>query len=366
MKTIIGISCLSHDAAISVIQDKQIVFASHAERYSRIKNDKLLNADLLSEVEKYADKIDHIVFYERPFFKRTRQLFAGQYRSAFSQPSPSKYLQQFPLLQQRPLQFVDHHYSHACAGYFTSPFSEATIVVADAIGEWDTLTVWNAKGRNLKKVFSLRYPHSLGLFYSAFTQRIGFKPNEEEYIMMGLSAFGSPIYADLIRQDFIVNTPLPYFKLKQNMHRGIRDWRPDLIDIENIAASCQKVIEDYLLGLFNWAANKLPSRHLVFSGGVALNCVFNQKLIAANLFDKVWILPEPGDAGNSIGSALAVMQDWVEWKGPYLGHDLKRDLDVDGALEALLAGNIIGVAHGRAEFGPRALGNRSLIADPRG
>ncbi len=150
------------------------------------------------------------------------------------------------------------------------------------------------------------------------------------------------------------------------MHRGIKNWRPELNDIENLAASCQKVVEDFLLDLFSWVAKQNISKNLVYSGGVALNCVFNQKLGQAGYFDNIWILPEPGDAGNSIGAALAVKQDWVEWTGPYLGHDIGRRLDVDNALKALLGGKVIGVAHGRSEFGPRALGNRSLIVDPRG
>jgi carbamoyltransferase len=366
METIIGVSCLSHDAAVAVIRDDQILFASQAERYSRKKGDKLLNSTLVDEAGKYAGTANKVAFYERPFLKRTRQFFAGQYRKAIFSKSPSCYLRQFPLLSQQALKYVSHHSSHACAGYFTSNFRDAAIVVADAIGEWETLTVWHARDRVLKRVISVHYPNSLGLLYSAFTQRVGFKPNEEEYIMMGLSTFGQPIYADLIRQEFIEDIPAPYFKLKRNVHRGIRNWCPNLTDIENIAASCQKIIEDFLINLFQWVAQNIPSKNLVYSGGIALNCVFNQKLAKYGFFNNIWILPDPGDAGNSIGAALSIKNDWVEWKGPYLGHNIIRNLDVDGALAALLAGQIIGVAHGRAEFGPRALGNRSLVADPRG
>lgn len=365
MGSIIGVSCLSHDAAIAVIKDNQILFASQSERYSRKKNDKFLNVALIDEAVKYSNGVDKIIFYERPFLKRTRHLFAGQFKKALFSETPYHYLNRFSQFHRRPFQCVDHHLSHACSGYFTSTFHDAAIVVADGIGEWETLTIWRAQGRILEKIASVKYPNSLGLLYSAFTQRIGFKPNEEEYIMMGLASLGKPIYADLIRQEFMEKVEFPHFKLKVNMHRGIRNWRLDLKDIENIAASCQKVIEDLLLELFEWVRKNIPSKNLVFSGGVALNCVFNQKLANSAFFDNIWILPEPGDAGNSIGAALAVTRDWVEWKGPYLGHDMGRNLDVDGALAALLAGKIIGVAHGRAEFGPRALGNRSLIADPR-
>jgi carbamoyltransferase len=366
MKNIIGVSCLNHDAAIAVISDDQITYAGHAERYSRKKNDKYLNSDIIEDALSYTNTIEKVIYYERPFIKRTRQFFAGQYRNAFSTNSPKKYLSQFPIFKNKPLQYVNHHLAHACAGYFTSPFRDAAIVVADAIGEWETLTIWHAHERTLKKVLAVRYPHSLGLLYSAFTQRVGFKPNEEEYIMMGLGAFGEPIYANCIKREFIEETPSPYFKLKKNVHRGIRDWRTHLTDIENIAASCQKVIEDFLINLFQWTAQNVPSKNLVYSGGVAFNSVFNYKLAKLDFFDNIWISPDPGDAGNSVGAALAAKNDWVEWKGPYLGHNIDRKLDVDGALAALLAGGIIGVAHGRAEFGPRALGNRSLIADPRG
>lgn len=366
METIIGISCLSHDAAVAVIRDDQIAFASQAERYSRKKNDKFLNDALLSDVEKYADSVNNIIFYERPLIKKSRQLFAGQYRNALLGIYPENYLKKFPLLNRNKIHYSSHHFSHACAGYYTSVFREAVIVVIDAIGEWETLTVWHAKDNNIKKITSTWYPNSLGLFYSAFTQRIGYKPNEEEYIMMGLAAFGEPIYAELIKKEFFEDLPPPYFKLKRNVHRGIKGWHSNIRDIENLAASCQKVVEDFLLSLFCWIAEKKISRNLVYSGGLALNCVFNQKLGQTGYFDNIWILPEPGDAGNSIGAALVKKQDWVEWKGPYLGHDIGKQLDIDNALDALLQGKVIGVAHGRSEFGPRALGNRSLIADPRG
>lgn len=367
MKTIIGVSCLNHDAAVAIIKDDQIAFASQAERYSRVKNDKFLNLSLLEDASKYCSKIDEIAFYERPLLKKTRQLLSGQYNKVFTSNSPHKYLKQFPLFQKNPLRYVSHHFSHACAGYFTSPFREAAIVIIDAIGEWETITIWHAKDQKLKKVDSLWYPNSLGLFYSAFTQRIGFKPNEEEYIMMGLAALGKPLYSELLQNElFDYYDSEPFFKLKKNLHRGIKNWHSELSDIENIAASCQAVLEHHLLRIFTWVAKNIPSDNLVYGGGVALNCVFNYKLAKKGLFDNIWILPEPGDAGNSIGCALALRKEWVDWQGPYLGHELGKELDIEGALSALLAGEIIGISHGRAEFGPRALGNRSLIADPRG
>lgn len=364
---VVGVSCLGHDAAVSAIDNEQILFASQAERYSGKKNDKYLNNDIINDLENYISGVKSIGFYERPFLKCSRQIFSGQYQKALFSSSPRSYLKQFQLIRKSPLHYVQHHLSHACAGYFTSPFRDAAIVVVDAIGEWETLTVWYAKDRALSRIISIKYPNSLGLLYSAFTQRTGFKPNEEEYIMMGLASFGQPIYADIIRKDFIKELPAPFFfQLKRNVHRGIRSWRPDLNDIENIAASCQKIVEDYLLSLFQWVATNVPSTNLVYGGGVALNCVLNEKLARKSFFKNIWILPDPGDAGSSIGAALAIQKTWVEWRGPYLGHDIKRSFDIERALACLLKGEVIGIANGRAEFGPRALGNRSLIADPRG
>jgi carbamoyltransferase len=365
MGAIVGISCLTHDAAIAVIRDDRIVFASHSERYSRKKNDRYLNQEVVDDAVREAGSIQEIAFYERPLVKRARQLCAGQLRSAFVTPLPGGYLRTFFPQHRRPVRYFNHHLSHACAGYFTSPFRHAAIVVADAIGEWETLTVWEARDRTLRRIASVRYPNSIGLLYSAFTQRVGYKPNEEEYIVMGLAALGQPLYADLIRRDFIEEAPSPLFRLKRNVHRGIRSWRPALRDIENIAASCQAVVEDALLAIFRWVAKQITSRNLVFCGGVALNCVLNARVAKAGLFDDIWIPPEPGDAGSSLGAALAVRREWIEWTGPYLGHEITRTLDVEGALAALTSGHIVGVAHGRAEFGPRALGNRSLLADPR-
>jgi carbamoyltransferase len=239
-------------------------------------------------------------------------------------------------------------------------------VVIDAIGEWDTLTVWEARGREMKKVYSATYPDSLGLLYSAFTQRCGFKPNEEEYIMMAAAAHGNPEYADHINKDFFSHEGKHELHLKQNVHLGIGDWLPEA-RVPELAASIQKVTEEYLIDLFQWVAATTRMKNVVFMGGVALNCVANSKIAARGIFDDIWIMPNPGDAGSSLGAALAFRKDFVEWKGPYLGSDIDKphETDVDGALAALRKGEVIGFTNGRAEFGPRALGNRSLLADPR-
>lgn len=361
-----GISANEHDAALAVIEDQEIVFASHSERYSHIKNDRNLHPDLIAEALEYGEP-ETICWYEKPFLKRTRKLWAGQYDEVLRQDGAS-YLKQYGITA--PVSYSHHHESHAAAGFYTSPFDHAAIVVVDAIGEWDTISVWEGQGPALRPIWSQTYPHSLGLLYSAFTQRIGMKPNEEEYILMGMAAYGFPIHVEAIRNDFIVSKPAPHFKLKHNVHRGIRWWRNDLTekDFPDIAASIQAITEEYLLSLIRWVRTRVNSENLVFMGGVALNCVANSNIALYGPFENIWVMPNPGDAGSSIGAVAAVQRQKLNWKTPYLGHDIARPhgFDIEGAVSALMMGEPIGVAIGRAEFGPRALGNRSLIADPRG
>ena len=175
------------------------LFASHAERYSRVKNDAHLHPDLIAAARRWGEP-EQIVWYERPLLKRTRKLYAGQHKHVW-RADGAAYLSTHGL--KAPVRYVGHHQSHAAAGFFTSPFDHAAILVVDAIGEWSTISAWEGRGRSLKQLWGQRYPHSLGLLYSAFTQRIGFKPNEEEYILMGAAALGEPRYVDLIDQDFV-------------------------------------------------------------------------------------------------------------------------------------------------------------------
>lgn len=356
---IFGVSCGFNDASLAVVSGEQILYASHAERHSKVKFDKHLHPELVSEALRYGEP-NTIVYYEKPWSKLTRQLYAGQKLTAYNPLSETRKF--FP--KHDRILTVKHHEAHACAGYFTSPFRDAAVIVADAIGEWDTLTVWKATERRLERVFHTKYPHSLGLLYSAFTQRCGLKPNEEEYIMMGMAPFGRPDYVDDIRKELIAIDKAPQFSLRQNVHIGIGDWMPEA-RIEDLAASIQVVLEDYLYDLFDWTAYTIHSKNVVYMGGVALNCVANGKIAQKGIFDNWWIMPNPGDAGSSLGAALAHKRDFVEWTGPYLGTDIKRKLDTEAAVTALEEHKIIGVANGRAEFGPRALGNRSILADPR-
>jgi carbamoyltransferase len=195
---------------------------------------------------------------------------------------------------------------------------------------------------------------------------VGLKPNEEEYILMGMAAYGEPRHRALINSELVRTVHPPSFALRRAIHKGLGDWHAEITDSADLAASVQAVLEDVLFGLFHWVAKNVPSKNLVYTGGVALNCLFNGKLAELGLFDEIWIPPNPGDAGSAIGAVLADRGDFVNWPGPYLGHDIKRAVDPTEVARALLDVGIVGLATGRAEYGPRALGNRSLLADPRG
>jgi len=366
MSILWGICALNHDASITVMDGNKILFAGHAERYSRIKNDPNLNNSLISAAKAFGEP-ERIVWYEKPYTKKSRQAYAGQWDEVWSQ-APKAYLASHGL-RHIPVVYMPHHLSHAAAGYFTSKFSDAAIIVVDAIGEWDTLSVWKAKAATLKKIHSTGYPNSLGLLYSAVTQRIGLKPNEEEYILMGMAAYGQPTYYDDLKRDFIENCTAPNFILKENMHRGINWWHEGKLseqDSYNLAASVQKITEEFMCDITRWASINVPSKNLVLMGGCALNCVANEKLARLGLFENIWIMPNPGDAGSSLGAILAYTKQHADWTDPYLGTNIDRPFDINKVVTAIIEEKIIGIASGRAEFGPRALGNRSLIADPRG
>ena len=364
MNKIWGITALNHDASIAVIDGNKILFAGHAERYSRIKNDNQLNAELISEAMSYGMPSE-IVWFEKPILKKIRQLYAGQYTEVV-RDSPHAHLSLHGLGDIK-LSYVSHHESHAAAGYYTSKYKNAAIVVADAIGEWDCISIWHGKGDKIIKKKSVRYPHSIGLLYSAFTDRIGLKANEEEYILMGMAAYGNPIHVDEIKNTFIQSMHGTNFRLLVNVHRGIKWWRPDLSteqDYMDIAASIQLITEQYMHNLLTESKQITGADNVVLMGGVALNCVANQQL--ADIFDDMWIMPNPGDSGSAIGAVAAKHELRLSWETPYLGTNIDRPVMYDDIHNALLGGDIIGFANGRAEFGPRAFGNRSLLADPRG
>ena len=357
---ILGINCMNHDASMSVVDGREIVWAAHSERYSKVKNDHFLNWKIVNEAMTHGP-FDKVVYYERPWLKKTRQLYAGQFGTALSYTElPSWHLDHFDIKID---QYVKHHDSHAAAGYFTSPFKDegATILTVDAIGEWETVSISTADKVWIERKETINYPHSVGILYSAFTQRCGLKPAEEEYILMGMAAYGTPKYKQDIYEDFVHQSP---FKLKKNLHRGLSDWHPEA-DVMDIAASIQAVIEEILADLF-LRASKYGSKNLVYAGGVALNCAANTVLANLGLFEKIWIIPNPGDSGSSLGCIAASEKIHLNWKNPFLGHNIEGEYPVDEIIKELKENKMVGVANGRAEFGPRALGNRSLLADPRG
>lgn len=349
-----GINALSHDAAISVINSNgDILFAAHSERYSKIKNDDKLHPDLIKEALDFG-KPDQIAFFENRWLKKTRQLFDWQFKYVFDNSVfPKNYLKKYDI---HNIVSFKHHESHA-ASYFTSGFPEAVIVVIDGIGEWNTITIWKAIGNQIDLIKEINYPHSLGILYSAFTKRCGLKPNEEEYILMGMAAYGKPIYFNSIKEDFIGKG---LFSLKKRCEYGIGNYLPNA-KIEDLASSIQSVLEDCVLNIMSEAQK--VSKNLVYSGGVALNCVANSKI--ANMFENIWIMPNPGDAGSSLGCASLLLKKQIKWNGPYLGHCIKGEYPIEKICNQLIKNKIVGVASGKAEFGPRALGNRSLFADPR-
>ena len=358
-----GISANSHDAALAVFSDTGLEFASHSERFSKIKNDPDLNKELIQYAKQWGEP-DEVIWYERPFIKTLRQLRAGQ-GLRLGENNIRKYLRSYGI--HAPIKYTSHHLSHAAAGYYTSPFSEACVVCIDSIGEFETLTIWKAKGNKLKKVFSQYYPHSIGLWYSAMTQRIGLKPNEDEYILMGMAAYGDPSRQRSNMEDFIERLDGPKVKFKRNLHRGCMDWRPTLTQTQNyfdIAAATQEKYELFLDRILRWASINVGSDNVVLMGGCALNCSANGK--AYQFFKNVWIMPNPGDAGSAIGCVLAHRKEHMTMDHVYTGYNIEGEYPVEETVKELLSTGICGVANGRAEFGPRALGNRSLFADPRG
>ena len=341
---VLGFSEGFHDAAVTVLDGSEILFAGHSERFSKVKNDKYVCQELKDYVKKY--DADTIAFYERPFIKRTRQAYAGQWKSAF---------------KARHLNYdydhcFNHHLSHAAAAFQCSEFSNANALVVDAIGEWDTVSVWYCEYVNdvarYTKLKSLKYPTSIGLFYSAVTARVGLKPMEDEYITMGMAAYGKPnrvLYEELRRM-----------MLKKNLHRGMRGLLSEYEDVD-IAYNAQKLVENILKTFVTKLDKKLP---MVYGGGVALNSVANGLVLRGK---QHYVFPNPGDAGSSLGAAALVHGQKIKYEHSFLGYKLQM-LNVDQikhVVDLLEKGEPVGIAAGKAEFGPRALGNRSLLCDPR-
>jgi carbamoyltransferase len=365
---ILGISAGFHDAAASVIdREGNILFAGHSERYSKQKSDSDISLSLLNEID--MSTVDTIAYYERPLVKQLRQLYSGQ-GIEWDKLTTRQILEQqlgYNRIHGRKLKSYNHHLSHAAAGFQTSTFDRATVVVIDAIGEFETISIFGAeydsKGRaKYKKLWQQNYPHSIGLFYTGVTQRVGLRPLDEEYILMGMAAYGTNNISNRMRYDLIDNEW--EIRFKENLHTGLSvKYLSDYSDFD-IAAGAQDLAEDLILNVMLRARKLGWSSNLVYMGGVALNCSANRRI--GNYFDNIWIMPNPGDAGSSLGAAALAYGRKINWTNAYLGHDIPGDYPVNNILDELLVREIVGVASGRAEFGPRALGNRSLLADPRG
>lgn len=429
----LGISFGYHDSAVALVDSSRIVFAAHEERYSRVKFDPAFPTRALADIAAHVnlDDVDTLVLYEKPVTKLDRQLtsvLAGgpQHAAAFADHAASlrkitawrpeaitrAFWRALPDVPHRPLQvrYGEHHLSHAAAAFYTSAFEDALVLVLDAVGEWDSQSAWIGRGNDLRRVWSQRFPHSVGLFYSAMTYYLGFKVNTGEYKLMGLAPYGVPRYVDvlapLIRQlgDGRVALDLRYFSfvsgrtmtarpLERLLGRPrrlpthpITQWHADM------AASVQVILEGVVAGILGAVRERVDAPGPVcLAGGVALNCVMAARLADRIGRDRLHAFPASGDAGGAVGAALSYLNATPvagvrRWSiedallgSPVDDEECRRvieanrmrayPLDPEAMARELAArvasGAVAGVFHGRAEFGPRALGNRSIIADPR-
>ena len=438
MKSILGISAFYHDSAATILIDGKIIAAAQEERFTRKKHDASYPFNAIEFVLKYSNlelnQIDQIVFFEKPFLKFERLLetyvaFAPRGFKSFCKAMPiwlkEKLFQKKMLINElkrhdqnfkdeTKLFFSEHHLSHAASAFFPSPFDKAIVLTADGVGEWATTTVAIGNGNKLDMKKEIHFPHSLGLLYSAFTYYCGFKVNSGEYKLMGLAPYGSPIYSDRIKsflidikQDGSFHLDQTYFNyatgltMTNNKFHNLFGQKPRNPKKENltqfhmdIAASIQKITEEVMIKLARSLKKEYGISNLCLAGGVALNCVANGKILNEKIFENIWIQPASGDAGGSLGAALAL---WFEeqknirtpnpsddMQGSLLGpefnqNEIEKQLKdigakfsvlrendlIDKAADDLSKSKAIGWFQGRMEFGPRALGSRSILGDPR-
>ena len=438
MSSILGISAYYHDSAASLIIDGKIIAAAQEERFTRKKHDSSYPFNAIEFVLKFSNlklsEVDQIIFFEKPFLKFERLLetyvaFAPRGFISFCKAIPiwlkEKLFQKKMLFDElkkhdenfndiKKIFFSDHHLSHAASAFFPSPFEEAIVLTADAVGEWATTTVAIGRKNKLEIEKEIHFPHSIGLLYSAFTYYTGFKVNSGEYKLMGLAPYGKPIYEDKILKNLIDVKEDGSFRLDQayfdyatgltmtnKKFHNLFGQKPRDSKIEqltqfhmDIAASIQKVTEDIMVKLARSLKKEFQISNLCLAGGVALNCVANGKILKEKIFDNIWIQPAAGDAGGSLGAALALWHNEQNkpreinlndsMQGSYLGpiysqKEIEKELNNIGAVfssinenelientaEDLSKGKIVGWFQGRMEFGPRALGGRSILGDPR-
>jgi len=438
MSNILGISAFYHDSAATLIVDGQIIAAAQEERFTRIKHDSNYPFYAVEFVLKFAnvkfEQVDQIVFFEKPFLKFERLLetyvaFAPKGFKSFCKAMPiwlkDKLFQKKIIynelkrhdknfIDEKKIYFSDHHLSHASSAFFPSPYEEAIVLTADGVGEWATTTVAIGKANNLEIKKEIHFPHSLGLLYSAFTYYIGFKVNSGEYKLMGLAPYGKPIYEDKIidklldiKEDGTFHLDQKYFDyatgltMTNSEFSNLFGQNPRDSKKENltqfhmdIAASIQKVTEDIMIKLAKSLKQEFNIANLCLAGGVALNCVANGKILKEKIFDNIWVQPAAGDAGGSLGAALALwhieqnnprkVNPKDDMQGSYLGPEysqkqIETQLDkvgakyktldeeqlIEKAADDISKGEAIGWFQGRMEFGPRSLGSRSILGDPR-
>jgi len=433
IRNILGISAYYHDSAACLLQDGEVSAAVQEERFSRIKHDSSFPNQSIEYCLKAGDiaieDLDHVVFYEKPYLKFDRLLetylsFAPSGLRSFVAAMPQWLKEKLHLPReirrelgksyQKPIAFLSHHESHAASAFYPSPFENAAILTMDGVGEWETATIGVGTGNQIELLKSLKFPHSLGLLYSAFTYFSGFRVNSGEYKLMGLAPYGKPVYKQLIldelidlKEDGSFSMNLDFFNYCQGLtmtnHKfsklfGGPARKPEMEITEremNLAASIQVVTEEVVLRMATFARETSGQKNLCLAGGVALNCVANGKLIEKGIFERIWIQPAAGDAGGALGAALFVHHQLLEKKripsesdsmsGSYLGPSCKNETIKDFLEESgvpyhffnkeedllnevaseISKDKIVGWFQGRMEFGPRALGNRSIIGDAR-
>lgn len=433
MTLVLGISAYYHDSAVALVRDGTIVAAASEERFTRKKHDSAFPrealAACLSSTDATIADIDYVGFYEKPLLKFDRLLetylaFAPRGYRSFAQAIPGWLQKKLHLPNEirrelggdfsKRIVFCEHHESHAASAFFPSPFEEAAILTVDGVGEWTTTSWGRGRGDNIELQQDVRFPHSLGLLYSAFTYFCGFRVNSGEYKLMGLAPYGKPIYADLIREKLIkihadgsYNLNMEYFsychtlrmtgrKFEKLIGAGRRQSEAPIRQLDmDLAASVQAVTEEVVLSMCQYVYEKTGLKNLCMAGGVALNCVANGRVDRESPFESVWVQPAAGDAGGSLGVALLISHQLLGQKrtitkpdsqaGSLLGpssdtHSEIKQLRAEGAVAeqidspaemdrrvaGLLASEkVVGWVQGEMEFGPRALGSRSILGDPR-
>jgi len=432
-KKILGISAFYHDSAAALVTGGKIVAAAQEERFTRIKHDFNFPINAINYCLKEGgitpEELDYVVFYDKPLLKFDRLI---ETYLAYAPAGLKSFMMAMPLWLKTKLHlpreirksldnrykkaiiFTSHHESHAASAFFPSPFEEAAILTADGVGEWDTASIGVGRGNKIKLLKTLKFPHSLGLLYSAFTYFTGFKVNSGEYKLMGLAPYGEPKYVDLIlekivdvKEDGSLAMNMKYFNYCQGLTMTSKEFdklfggpprKPESFITQremDIAASIQAVTEEIMLRMAKTAKELTGCKYLCLAGGVALNCVANGKLLRSGVFDDIWIQPAAGDAGGALGSALFVHYQLLDnprittgddfQNGSLLGPSFTNDeirafLDKQGlvyryvedesallkeTVKAMINGMVVGWFHGRMEFGPRALGSRSIIGDAR-